>query len=125
MAKLMAESRWTRFVAAKERLKRLQSELSYWQWIEGDTGVETGRIRRQIRDEIEQITLMIESFYKVLNNAKTERMRHIAELRYMDGWAWQDIATATGLTLPRLYQINLDIQILFADYNCQELVYRN
>ena len=125
MAKLMAESRWTRFVAAKERLRRLQSELSYWKWIEVDTGVETRRIRRQIRDEIEQITLFTESFYKVLSHAKTERMREIAERRYMDGWAWQDISAATGLTLPRLYQINMEIQILFAEHGCQELVYHN
>lgn len=125
MAKLMAESRFTRFVASKNRVARLQQELSYWRWIEGDTGVKTERILRQLQEEIDQISLMTESFYRVLSHAKTERMRHVAELRYMDGWAWKDIATATGLTLSRLYQINWDIQILYAEYGCQELVSQN
>ena len=125
MEKLMAESRFTRFVASKNRVDRLQQELSYWRWIEGDTGVKTERILRQLQEEIDQISLMTESFYRVLSHAKTERMRHVAELRYMDGWAWKDIATATGLTLSRLYQINWDIQILYAEYGCQELVSQN
>lgn len=53
----------------------------------------------------------------------SERMKEIAELRYIDGWSWKEIKEYAGLSFPRLYQINLDINAFFTTHGRDDLLY--
>ncbi|SFE83198.1 hypothetical protein [Succiniclasticum ruminis] len=118
-----AKTRYTKFIVIKRRMERLRREIEQARKLEDTTKVRTKKLQLLFMTQLTLLETQVEETYQIINGMKTERMKEITELRYMDGWTWKEISEYTGLSLSRLYQINLRINIYFTERNKDDLLY--
>ena len=73
--------------------------------------------------ELHWLETDMQNAYEIINLMKTEQQKYVCELRYMDGKSWEEIKEETGLSLQRLYQINMQIRIHFNDKGREDLLF--
>ncbi len=118
-----AKTRYTKFIVIKRRMERLRREIEQARKLEDTTKVRTKKLQLLFMTQLTLLETQDEETYQIINGMKTERMKEITELRYMDGWTGKEISEYTGLSLSRLYQINLRINIYFTERNKDDLLY--
>lgn len=118
-----AKTRYTKFVVIRRRIRRLQKMIEKARKLENTTGVRTKKLQLLFMTQLSLLEIQVEETYQIIKSMKTERMKEITELRYMDGWTWQEISDYTELSLSRLYQINLQINIYFTEREKDNLLY--
>lgn len=62
-------------------------------------------LTQQYFSEYKKCAEKIEKFYGVLNTFPTEKLKYICELRYVDGYAWNEIAKMLNDSLPTIYSM--------------------
>ena len=118
-----AKTRYTKFITIRRRMERLRKEIKKARELEATTKVRTKKLQLLLMTQLSLLETMVEETYRVINSMETERMKEITELRYMDGWTWKEISEVTGLSLSRLYQINLYINIHFTEREKDNLLF--
>ena len=118
-----AKTRYTKVIVIKRRMERVRREIEQARKLEDTTKVRTKKLQLLFMTQLTLLETQVEETYQIINGMKTERMKEITELRYMDGWTWKEISEYTGLSLSRLYQINLRINIYFTERNKDDLLY--
>ena len=116
-------TRYSKFTVMKKRIERLKNQIGYYQSLEDATGADTKQIKLRLRLELHWLENDIQFAYEIIDTMKTEMMKYVTELRYMDGKSWEEIKDETGLSLQRLYQINMQIRIHFNDKGREDLLF--
>jgi len=116
-------TRYSKFTVIKKRIERLKNQIGYYQSLEDATGADTKQIKLRLRLELHWLENDIQFAYEIIDTMKTEMMKYVTELRYMDGKSWEEIKDETGLSLQRLYQINMQIRIHFNDKGREDLLF--
>lgn len=117
----------SQWVMRKSMLIKKESEDVYKQfgYEENENGefvfVE-GKSERLWHDEykkqIELLSKKVSQFYSVLNSLQSEKLKHIAELRYIDGYSWQAVANAIDETESAVYNYRSILANMFRDGGC-------
>lgn len=116
-------TRYTKFTLRKKRIERLQREIGWLKNVEDATGADAKRLKAKLEHELFWLNADITHAYEIVNCMKTEKEKMVTELRYFDGMEWTEIAKETGLSLQRLYQINMQIRIHFNDKGRDDLLF--
>ena len=116
-------ARYSKFVMRKKRIERLKNEMGWLQTLGDSTGANVKRLKNRLDVELYWLEMDVKYTYEIIDTMKTEKMKLITELRYMDGKSWQEIREVTGLSLQRLYQINLKIHLHFCEKGREDLLY--
>lgn len=116
-------TRYSKFVMRKKRIERLKNEIGWLQALGDSTGAKVKRLKNRLDIELYWLDLDVKHAYEVIDSMATEQMKYITEVRYMDGKSWNEIKNETGLSLQRLYQINMKIHLHFADKHREDLLY--
>jgi DNA-directed RNA polymerase specialized sigma subunit len=116
-------TRYSKFVMRKKRIERLKNEIGYYQATENATGVDAKHVIVKLKLELHWLETDMQNAYEIINLMKTEQQKYVCELRYMDGKSWEEIKEETGLSLQRLYQINMQIRIHFNDKGREDLLF--
>ena len=116
-------TRYTKFVVMKRRMDRLKEKIKWFETLGRDGKVNVRSAQMVLRKQLELMEAHLTSTYQIINLMDSERMKEITELRYIDGYEWKEIKDYTGLSLPRLYQINLDINAFFTTRGKDDLLY--
>ena len=116
-------TRYSKFVMRKKRIERLKNEIGYYQATENATGVDAKHVIVKLKLELHWLETDMQNAYEIINLMKTEQQKYVCELRYMDGKSWEEIKNETGLSLQRLYQINMQIRIHFNDKGREDLLF--
>lgn len=116
-------TRYTKFLMRKKRIERLKNEIGYYQATENATGVDAKHLKMKLKLELYWLDLDMKHVYEIIETMKSEMEKYVTELRYMDGKSWEEIKKETGLSLQRLYQINLKIRIHFCDKGRDDLLF--
>lgn len=106
-------TRYTKFTLRKKRIERLQREIGWLKNVEDATGADVKKLKAKLEHELFWLHADINHAYEIMDDMKTEKEKLVTELRYFDGMEWTEIAKETGLSLQRLYQINMQIRIHF------------
>lgn len=112
----------------RQLMKQSQSEAVYKQFgyqknDNGDFVFVEGQSERLWHDEykkqIEILSKKVSQFYSVLNSLQSEKLKHIAELRYIDGYSWQAVSDAIEETESAVYNYRSILANKFRDGGCK------
>ncbi len=73
----------------------------------------------EYKTQIELLSKKVSGFYSVLNSLQSEKLKHIAELRYIDGYSWQAVADAIDETESAVYNYRSILANKFRDGGCK------
>ena len=73
----------------------------------------------EYKKQIELLSKKVSQFYSVLNSLQSEKLKHIAELRYIDGYSWQAVADAIEETESSVYNYRSILANKFRDGGCK------
>lgn len=88
--------------------ERIRSELGYKKKEDADGKIiwqyrGLGTLEDTYRFEYKVTAEKLDKFYKVLDKISSERVKRVAELRYVDGYGWKDISEMVGESEQSMY----------------------
>ena len=116
-------ARYTKFVIIRNRIERLKKKIKEAEQAEEMANAKLKPLQLFLRTQLVLLENQLKETYHVIDLMESERMKQITELRYIDGLEWKEIKDYTGLSLPRLYQINMDINSFFTMLEKDYLLY--